>query len=256
MTLPPAGPSDPTTDALAHALARADELDNALMRAIDAPNFRAYDDSDRIGVSVAAAGLALEHGRALRVLVAEGLPTAALSLMRLQHEALARALWLFYAADDLAIEKLSAPLSKEAESAAGRLPMMAEMLKQLAQKPAAASPLAALLDFKKNNAAALNSFVHGGIHALQRQAQGYPVPMIVGALHSSNALQVMTAMMLAVLTGGQALVHAVGRLQTTFADDLPPLLSAATTADTPRPGHPPAAAPSGAAAHKPKNAST
>ena len=146
---------------LAHALARADELDEALMAAIDAASYRPFDDSDRIGASVSAASVALEHGRALRVLMADGLPTAALSLLRLQHEALTRAVWSLYAATDPAIAKLSAPLTKETEAAAGKLPMLADMLKQLADKPGAAQPLIGLLAFKDNNAAALNSFVHG-----------------------------------------------------------------------------------------------
>ncbi len=225
--------ADTAPEALARALARADELDEALMRAIDAAHFRPWDDSARIAASVAAASVALEHGRALRVLVADGLPTAALSLMRLQHEALTRALWLLYAADDTAIARLTAPLTKEAEVAAGKLPMMADMLKQLGTKPAAAKALIGLLAFKDNNAAALNSYVHGGIHALQRQAQGYPVPLIVGALRNCNGLMVMTAMMLAILTGRQPLVHAVSLLQATFADDLSPVLPHATTAASP-----------------------
>lgn len=225
--------ADATPQVLARALARADELDEALMRAIDAAHFRAYDDSARIAASVSAATVALEHGRALRVLVADGLPTAALSLMRLQHEALTRALWLLYAADDTAIAKLAAPLTKETEAAAGKLPMMADMLKQLGTKPAAAKALIGLLAFKDNNAAALNSYVHGGIHALQRQAQGYPAPLIVGALRNCNGLMVMTAMMLAILTGRQPLVHAVSLLQATFAEDLPPVLPQATTAASP-----------------------
>lgn len=204
------------------------------MRAVDAAHFRAYDDSARIAASVSAACVALEHGRALRVLVADGLPTAALSLMRLQHEALTRALWLLYAADDTAITKLTAPLTKEAEAAAGKLPMLADMLKQLATKPAAAKALISLLAFKDNNAAALNSYVHGGIHALQRQAQGYPAPLIVGALRNCNGLMVMAAMMLAILTGSQPLVHAVSLLQVTFADDLPPALPHASSGQEPK----------------------
>lgn len=226
--------ADVALEALSHALARADELDAALMRAIDAAHFRAYDDSARIIASVSAARVALEHGRALRVLVADGLPTAALSLMRLQHEALTRALWLLYAADDTAIAKLAAPLTREAEAAAGKLPMMADMLKQLATKPAAAKALIGLLAFKDNNAAALNSYVHGGIHALQRQAQGYPVPLIAGALRNCNGLMVMTTMMLAVLTGRQPLVHAVSLLQATFAEDLPPVLPHASLWQEPK----------------------
>jgi len=251
VTGPHQGPADATAEALDRALARAEELDEALMRAIDAAHFRPYDASDRISASVSAASVALEHGRALRVLVADGLPTAALSLMRLQHEALTRALWLLYAADDPAISKLSAPLSKEAESAAGKLPMLADMLKQLASKPAAAQAVTGLLAFKDNNAAALNSFVHGGIHALQRQAQGYPVPLIVGALRNCNGLMVMAAMMLAVLTGRQPLVHAVSQLKATFAYELPPVLPQGSPAQE----YPPATAPLSAAAYKTKNSS-
>ncbi|VTU24979.1 hypothetical protein SRS16CHR_03567 [Variovorax sp. SRS16] len=215
-----------TTDALNQALGRAEELDEALMSAIDAVSYRPYDNSDRISASVSAASVALEHGRALRVLVAGGLPTTALSIMRLQHEALTRAVWLLYAASDLAIAKLSAPLTKETEAAAGKLPMLADMLKQLADKPGAAQPLIGLLAFKDNNAVALNSFVHGGIHALQRQARGYPVSLIVDALRNCNGLMVMAVMMLAVLTGRQAVVHRVSGLQATFADDLPTPLPA------------------------------
>ncbi len=222
------------------------------MRAIGAEHYRPFNDSDRIGASVSAAQVVLEHGRALRVLLADGQPTSALSLMRLQHEALVRALWLLYAASDLAVDTLSAPLSKEVESAARSLPMMAEMLKQLGQKPAAAQALIGLQAFKDNNAATLNSFVHGGIHALQRQAQGYPVALIVGALRNCNGLMAMTAMMLAVLTGRQALVHVVSQLQATFTGDLPPVFPHAS------PGHeqPPAATPARVAASNFRNSST
>lgn len=48
--------------------------------------------------------VALEHGMSLRALMAMGLPTSAVGLMRLQFEALTRAMWLQYAASDLAID--------------------------------------------------------------------------------------------------------------------------------------------------------
>lgn len=209
---------------LVHALDRANALDVALMAAVGADRYRPFDDSDRVSASVSAVLVALEHGRATRVLLADGLPTAAFSLLRLQHEVLARSVWLLYAASDGAVAKLAAPLNAESEAAAGKLPMLADMLKQLADKPGAVQPLAALLAFKTHNAKALNSFVHGGIHALQRQAQGYPVPLVIGALRNSNGLMLMAAMMLAVLAGSQSLVHRVSLLQTEFADDLPPTL--------------------------------
>ena len=215
-------PKEAGSAALTQSLLRAEQLDTDLMDALGAANYRPCDDSARISASVSAASVSLEHGRALRVLVAEGLATAGLSLLRLQHEALTRSVWLLYAADEPAIAKLSAPLSKEAEAAANKLPMMADMLKQLAGKPAATQPLLGLLAFKDNNSAALNSFVHGGIHALQRHAQGFPLPLVLQAIRNCNGLMLMTGMMLAVLAGSQPLVGRVGRLQAAFADDLPP----------------------------------
>lgn len=205
-------------DTLGPALARANELDEALMAAIAFEQSGPYD-SPR--ASVSAARVALEHGRALRVLVAQGLPTAALSLLRLQHEAPTRAVWLFYAATDLALNKLAAPLSKETEAAANKLPMLANMLKQLAAKPAA-EPFLGLQAFKDDNAAALNSFVHGGIQALHRHAQGFPEPLVIGTQRNCNGLLLMTGMMLVVLAGSQPMVRRASRLRVEFAADLPP----------------------------------
>lgn len=170
-------PRNPVLAAL-HVAAR---LDDDLMVAVGAPDYRPYDSSDRISASLAAASVALEHGRALRLLLEDNLPTAALSLLRLQHEALVRSAWLLYAASELAVQKMGAPLSRETEAAAGKLPMLADMLKALEGK-APATAMLGLLAFKDNNAAALNSFVHGGIHALHRYAQGFPEPLVVGAL--------------------------------------------------------------------------
>lgn len=211
---------DSNRDALTVALERSERLDDALMSAINASNFVPFDDSNRISASVAAACVALEHGRAHRLLIAQGFPTAAFGLLRLQHEALTRALWLLYAASDVAIEKLSAPLSAEAEAAAGKLPMLATMLKELEGKGPAPA-MASLLAFKANNSAALNSFVHGGIHALQRHAQGYPLPLVITSLHHGNGLLLMTTMMLAVLAGSQDNVRRVSKLQIEHADILP-----------------------------------
>lgn len=217
-------PSTPATEdgagALPMAMHRAEQLDNALMAAINAPDYRPYNNSDRISASVAASSVALEHGRALRVLVADGLATSALSLLRLQHEALVRSAWLLYAASDLAVAKLSATLSPETAAAAGKLPMLSEMLKTLDGK-APASAMQGLLAFKDNNAAALNSFVHGGIHALHRHAQGFPIPLVIGALRNSNGLMMMTAAMLAVLSGNQQAMRRVALLQGEYAADLP-----------------------------------
>lgn len=208
------------SDLVVQALQRSAELDIALMDAIGAESYRPFDGTPRSLASLSAASVALEHGRAVRTLLADDLPTAALSLTRLQHEALTRAVWLLYAATDLAIEKLTTPLSREAEAAASKLPMMAAMLKELDGK-APEPAMASLRAFKDNNSAALNSLVHGGIHALQRHAAGYPPQLVLGALRNANGLMLMTAMLLAILAGRQDLVSKVGTLQLMYAADLP-----------------------------------
>jgi len=219
----------PDTRALNAALQRAQALEAAILAALNTPDYRPYNNSPRISTSVAAASVAFEHGQAVRALIAQDMVTSALSLMRLQHEALTRAVWAFYAATDLAIDKLNAPLSKDAEAVANKLPMMNDMLKAIQGKAPDAATLG-LLAFKDNNAAALNSFVHVGIHALQRHAQGYPLPLVLQAIHNGNGLQVMAAMMLAVLTGNPITTKRIGALQREFADCLPsPLPQAAPT---------------------------
>lgn len=210
----------PDTQALNAALQRAQALEEAILAALKTPEYRPYTDSPRITTSVAAASVAFEHGQAVRALMAQDMVTSALSLMRLQHEALTRAVWAFYAATDLAIDKLSAPLTKDTAAVANKLPMLNDMLKAIQGRAPEAATLG-LLAFKDNNAAALNSFVHGGIHALQRHTQGYPLPLVLQALHNGNGLQVMAAMMLALLTGNPVTTKRIGALQAEFADCLP-----------------------------------
>lgn len=210
----------PDTRALDAALQRAQALEEAILAALNTPDYRPSSDSPRINTSVAAASVAFEHGQAFRALIAQDMVTSALSLVRLQHEALTRAVWACYAATDLAIDKLSAPLSKDTEAVANKLPMLNDMLKAIQGKAPEAATLG-LLAFKDNNAAALNSFVHGGIHAMQRHTQGYPLPLVLQAIHNGNGLQLMAAMMLAVLTGNPFTTKRIGALQTEFVDCLP-----------------------------------
>ena len=79
----------------------------------------------------------------------------------------------------------------------------------------------ALANFKENSWKALNSFVHAGIHPIQRQESGYPVQLVEQILRNCNGLAVVVGMQAAVLTGSQRLVKQVGAMQTTHAKCLP-----------------------------------
>ena len=206
-------------------LDRSEALELAIIDLLDADGYAVYDDSARIAASHAACSVSLEHSQGLRMLVGEGLPTSGVSLMRLQHEALTRAVWLFYAASDEEVKTFVTPLTPATEKVASKLPMLTAMLAAIVGKaPPAAMQM--LKQFKDVHASALNSFVHGGIHPVQRLAEGYPVPLLMQVVLNSNGLLTGTGMLLAILSGKAAVAKQMAAIQPAFADCLPELLAA------------------------------
>lgn len=187
----------------------------------------AFDDSLQGVATFGMCMVALEHATALRALLALGLPTSAVSLIRLQFEALTRAMWLLYVASEAGIAKLLAPLTIESERAAKNLPNISLMIEQIGKKVGDGVPPAAhqmLVTFKDVSWNAINSFVHGGIHPLRRSVDGFPVTLAVQVLQNSNALSTMTGMVLSLLTGDEAIAKSMGKIQPEFADFFPELL--------------------------------
>ncbi len=209
---------------LEEMLRRSDDLHERLLCLFDGAEF---DSSPRGEASFRMCFVALEHAMSLRVLMAMGLQISAVGLMRLQFEALTRAMWLLYAANDAAIAKLMAPLTTESEQAAKNLPSVSEMIEQIGKRVGTTAPEAAhqmLVQFKEVTWHAMNSFVHGGIHPLRRHAEGFPIPLVLQVLRNSNGLSTMSGMVLAVLTGDEAVTKPMSQMQPEFADCLPELL--------------------------------
>lgn len=206
-------------------LQRSVELEVRIQHVLDSGPDEPFDASLLRAVAAFGACLvALEHSRSLRLLIGQGLPNSGVSLMRLQHEALTRAVWLMYAASDEAVDKITAPLSSESLKAASRLPMLADMLKEMiGQAPLPAVQM--LTHFKEVTTAELNSLVHGSIHSVHRQLTGFPVSTLATAIKSSNGLLTMTGMILALLTGDKATMLRMRKIQRPFADCLPDLLT-------------------------------
>jgi len=208
---------------LEHMLRRSDALHERLDELLGDAEF---DGTARGESALSMCLVAMEHATALRALMALGMPTSAVSLMRLQFEALTRAMWLIYAASESAIEKLSAPLTLEAEQAAKNLPSAKEMIDQIGKRVGQGVPAAAhqmLGHFKDVSWNAMNSFVHGGIHPLRRSADGFPTHLALQVLRNSNGLSTMTGMTMAVLTGDEAISKPMSKIQPAFADCLPDL---------------------------------
>jgi hypothetical protein len=208
---------------LGRLLDRSRDLESEVDRLLGGDELQLFDDSARALVTLSAVQTSMERGVALRVLLARPVPTSGVSMMRLQHEALTRAVWLLYAASDQQIDRLVAPLDAASEKAASKLPMTKTMLDEIVGKgPHGAVEM--LTHFKDVHAPALHSFVHGGIHAIQRGLTGYPVELLANVVRSSNGLYTMAGMLLAILSGDESLAKRMSKIQPRFADCLPPLL--------------------------------
>lgn len=204
-------------------LRRSDELEEAILSILNFDRYEIFDSSNRASVSFSACSVSLDHSRALRLLMEQGLAASAICLMRMQYEALLRSVWLLYGASDLVIEKLAAPLTLVTEKAAKNIQSIADMLRAINGKaPVPATQM--LSHFNDVSANALNSFVHGGIHPLQRQREGFPMQLAMLAVRNSNGLLTMTGMMFANLTGEPDIAKRMGEIQVTFKDCLPELL--------------------------------
>ena len=182
-----------------------------------------FDDSKRLHASWIMCMVALEHSNSLRQLAMCGNYTSAICIIRSQFEALTRAAWLFYAASDQKVDNTFSTLSELSQSA-DQKPNNAEMIKALEGK-APAQAVAMFSEFRDVQWKGLNSYVHGGIHALQRHGSGYPVQLVEEIIKSSNGLLTMTAMMAAILTGNEMIVKDIARIQHRHKDCLPDLLA-------------------------------
>ncbi len=112
-------------------LSRSAELESKLLEfLVLAP----FDDSERIMASRVMCSIAFEHAESAKMLISAGNLTSATGLVRLQYEALVRAMWLLYAASDTAVSKLTSELTQETADRANRLPMLSEMLEKLQGK--------------------------------------------------------------------------------------------------------------------------
>ncbi|GHE84461.1 DUF6988 family protein [Thalassotalea profundi] len=200
-------------------LEKSEALNSEFSRIFD---YGPADDSKRVISSWIMCSVALEHSVSVRQLCLHGSYTSAICICRSQFEALTRATWLFYAASDTKIENTFEEASKLSNTAEQKS-SNEDMIKAMKGK----APEQAVLMFKEFRYVqwkALNSYVHGGIHALQRHGAGYPEQLIIDIVKSSNGLLSMTAMMAAILTGNQVIAKDVSQIQRRHEECLPSLL--------------------------------
>ena len=200
-------------------LEKSEALNSEFSRIFD---YGPADESKRVIASWIMCSVALEHSASVRQLAMNGNYTSAICLCRSQFEAVTRATWLFFAASDKKVDNTMAD-AKTLSNTAEQKPSNEDMIKAMAGK----APEQAVLmftEFRDVQWRALNSYVHGGIHVLQRHGAGYPEQLIKEIIKSSNGLLSMTAMMAAILTGNQVIAKDVSQIQRRHEGCLPTLL--------------------------------
>lgn len=202
-------------------LSRSAKLEKTL---IDFLALDPFDSSERVLTSRTMCSIAFEHAESAKILISTGNLTSATGLVRLQYEALTRAMWLLYAASDTSVSKLASELTHKTAGNANNLPMLSEMLDNM-RGNAPQEALDMLLEFKKYSWKPLSSFVHGGIHAIHRHSKGYPVQLLVQMIKISNGVSIMVGMLLVILHGGGEQLGKITKIQKEFVDCLPDIKS-------------------------------
>lgn len=181
-----------------------------------------YDDSAKITSSRTLCGVSFEHAESVRILISTGNFTSSLGVLRMQYEALVKAVWALYSASDTSISKLQSELNHETAKWADKVPSLSEILVELDGK-APAQALGPLLEFKEYSWKPLSSYIHGGVHAISRHNEGYPIQLLSQTLRSSNGLLLMTGMMLVILSGDSRQSGKIPTIQQRFANCCPDL---------------------------------
>jgi hypothetical protein len=204
-------------DELKRIIARSEEFEDELYQLLQSASFSSDSKSTAI---LAMHNIAQEHAVSLRELTQIRLCTSAMAMLRLQYEAVVKVIWLLYADSDSAIEKLIAPLTPESEQSANNsLPSFANMMKEI-EKKGAPGVHRHLSGFKDYSWRPLNSFVHSGIHAVNRNKDGYPVALLYSSIRQSNNLTHMSAIALAYLSENNDLLISVAFIYKKYADCL------------------------------------
>ncbi len=176
--------------------------------------------TSRLQATKGLASLGFEHAQGLKHLVAAGLYTSAAVLLRIQYESLVRALWVLYVATDSQAELMIAELTQETAKQASRIPMLSEMLASIEEK-APHAPVAHLKEFKHYSWRPLSSFVHGGIHAMNRHGKGFPLELVLMKVRHSNGLLGIAGNLLLILAGVPPEAGKMASIYAEFPDCFP-----------------------------------
>jgi hypothetical protein len=209
--------SDPHPEIFA-LLERTEAFEQALLAPINRVPFQ---DTDRARLTMVFLGLSHEHWMAIRSLAGQGLNHSAIALVRLQFEATLKAFWVWHASTDHWIARCAVVEKRPDGSVIEPPPKRTDDLFKDIERTAPPGIHALLTQFRQVAWKELNSYVHGGVHALANIGREQPAPFIIELICNSNGVAGLGAMLAASLTGDADRVDAVLTAQYTHIDCLP-----------------------------------
>lgn len=165
--------------------------------------------------------LTIEHATSIQLLI-DTCPASAIVLMRPQYESLVRAVWVTHAAAESDFDRLLAPLTLESQQAAKKLPGIPEMLASL-EKSGQHGAARLLARARARLGDGLNSYIHGGIHPFARMRDGYATKFLADMQRNSNALSILTLIVLAEISFEMEVLELLDALNLEFKEVLPVL---------------------------------
>ncbi|MCK7597074.1 hypothetical protein M0G74_07275 [Microbulbifer sp. CAU 1566] len=199
-------------------LRRSFQLESEVARLFDLP---LPAGSQRAWASKVMSSIALEHASSAKLLIQAGNKTSAISLFRLQFEALIRGKWVLHAASETKVSALCELIN---ESNFPRLnnqqASMGEMLKELT-KVLPTHRMRQLEEFRDSSWKPLCSMVHGGVLALQTHAYDFPPDLLRTIVKHSNGMSCLTANLLTIISADNTMAGYTTRLSESYRDCLP-----------------------------------
>lgn len=115
-----------------------------------------------------------------------------------------------------------ADLDDESAKKASKIPLLSQMLVGI-EENAPPVPVAHLKEFKHYSWRPLSSFVHGGIHAVNRHGRGFPQDLVLMEIRHSNGLLGIAGNLLLILAGVPPETGKMAGIYAEFKDCLPPI---------------------------------
>lgn len=183
---------------LEHLLERSGALHSAISNSLAEGKIAHHP---RAVIAATHADIALEHGGSIILLMSTGHLSSALALLRVQLDAVVRAVWILYAASEAKVEVMATAVKSGRLEDPNNIPGIAEMIDQIVkQGPSGVGQSLAVL--KVAAWRPLSSFIHSGVFALHERHGQLPETWSTDSLRNANGLSLMAAMTIAATMHG------------------------------------------------------